>query len=76
MLLCIAATHVLGVATAGLMDRTRLLQGLIAVIPTVIFVPLGMRMTRLISAKLFNRMIIALVIAMEIRLIWQAAAMG
>ena len=73
MFLAISLTHVIGVAGAGLMDRTRLIQGLIAVIPTVLFVPLGMRMTRLISQKLFNRLIICLVIAMEAKLIWQLA---
>lgn len=76
MFLCISVIHVLGVSAAGLMDQARLMQGLIAVIPVVIFVPLGMRMTKLVSARLFNRMIIALVIAMEIKLIWQATAMG
>ncbi len=73
MFLGISAIHIAGVSTAGLMDQTRLLQGLVAVIPTVIFVPIGMRMTRTISQQLFNRLIIALVIVMEGKLIWQVA---
>ena len=73
MFLGISAIHIAGVSTAGLMDQTRLLQGLIAVIPTVIFVPIGMRMTRTISQQLFNRLIIALVIVMAGKLIWQVA---
>ncbi len=76
MFLAIATTHMVAVAGAGLMDQTRLLQGLIAVIPTVIFVPLGMRMTRMISQTLFSRLIICLVIAMEGKLIWQVATTG
>jgi len=47
------------------------LQGLLALIPVVVFVRLGMRMTRLISAKLFDRLIIGLIVVMEGKLVWQ-----
>ena len=73
MFLGISVVHIAAVSGAGLMDQTRLLQGLIAVIPTVIFVPIGMRLTRAISQKLFNRLIVGLVIVMECKLIWQVA---
>lgn len=73
MFLAISFSHIAGVAVAGLMDRERLVQGLVAVAPVVIFVPLGMRMTRLIGQKLFDRLIVALVVVMEIKLIWQLA---
>jgi hypothetical protein len=73
MFLGISVVHISAVSGAGLMDQTRLLQGLIAVIPTVIFVPIGMRLTRAISQRLFNRLIVGLVIVMECKLIWQVA---
>ena len=73
MFLAISLSHVAAVAGAGLIDQTRLMQGLVAVIPTAIFVPLGMRMTRMVSQTLFNRLIVCLVIAMEAKLIWQVA---
>ena len=76
MFLAISLAHVAAVSGAGLMDRTRLLQGLIAVIPTVIFVPIGMRLTRTISQLLFNRLIVGLVIVMECRLIWQVVTIA
>ncbi len=76
MFLAISVSHIAGVLTAGLMDQTRLLQGLIAVVPTVLFVPIGMRMTRLISQTLFNRVIVGIVVVMELKLIWQAAISG
>lgn len=70
--LVMAATHLVAVSGFGLMDQERLVQGLIAVVPVLIFVPIGMRMTRAISQTLFNRLIITLVIVMEFKLIWQA----
>jgi hypothetical protein len=72
MFLVIAGVHLIGVSGAGLMDRTRLLYGIIAAVPTVIFVELGMRTTKKISPKLFNRIILAFVVAMESRLIYKA----
>jgi hypothetical protein len=72
MFLCISGVHVAAVAGGGLLDVQRLGEGLLAVIPTLLFVPLGMRMTRLLSPQLFNRIIIACVVAMEARLIWKA----
>lgn len=71
MFLVIATVHVVAVAGGGLMDSSRMLQGLIAVIPTLLFVPLGMRTTRFLSPRLFNRLILLCIIAMEARLIWK-----
>ncbi len=53
------------------MDEARLYEGLLALIPTALFLPLGMRMTNLFSTKLFNRIIIFLIVIMEIKLVWQ-----
>lgn len=72
MFLCISGMHLVSVAGAGLMDTTRLLNGAIAAIPTVIFVQLGMRTTKHISPKQFNRIILGFVVIMECRLIWKA----
>lgn len=71
LFLAISATHVLAVAGAGLMDRTRFIEGLLALIPMAMFLPVGMRMSRHIGARTFNRLIIGLVVVMEIKLIWQ-----
>jgi uncharacterized membrane protein YfcA len=72
MFLVIAGTHLISVSGAGLMDTTRLVNGAIAAIPTIIFVELGMRTTKKISPKLFNRIILAFVVTMECRLIYKA----
>jgi uncharacterized membrane protein YfcA len=72
MFLAISGAHVLAVSGGGLLDEARLTEGLLALIPTVLFLPLGMRMTNLISAKLFNRIIILLIVIMELKLVWGA----
>ncbi|NQU71298.1 MAG: sulfite exporter TauE/SafE family protein [Rhodospirillales bacterium] len=71
MFLAISGTHVLAVSGAGLMSEARLYEGLLALIPTALFLPLGMRMTNLFSTKIFNRIIICLIVIMEIKLIWR-----
>ena len=71
LFLAVSSAHLVAVAGFGLFDQERLLQGLLALIPVVVFVRLGMRMTRLISAKLFDRLIIGLIVVMEGKLVWQ-----
>jgi hypothetical protein len=71
MFLVIAGTHVAAVSGIGLMDQERLLQGLLAVVPTMIFVQIGMWTTPYISKKWFDRIVIAIIIAMEAKLLWQ-----
>ena len=74
MFLAISTTQVVAVSTFGLMDQERMIQGLLALIPTMLFTPLGMRTTRLISQKLFSRLIVGLVMIMEAKLAWQIVA--
>ncbi len=71
MFFAIGLTHVICIAGFGLFDATRATQGLWMVIPTLLFVQLGMWTTRLISPKWFSRVIIGIVIVMEAKLIWQ-----
>jgi len=71
LFLAVSAGHLAAVSGFGLFDQERVMQGLLALIPVVIFVRLGMRMTRLISAKLFDRLIIGVIVAMEGKLVWQ-----
>ena len=76
MFLSISVTHVFGVAVAGLYDQERLIQGLLAIIPVLICIPFGMRMTQRVSPKLFNRVIICVIAAMEVKLIWGLVSAG
>lgn len=66
----ISVTHVFGVGIAGLYDQERIVQGLLAIIPVMIFIPLGMRLTEKVSARVFNLVIIAIIAAMEVKLVW------
>jgi hypothetical protein len=71
MFMVIAGVHLAAVSSLGLMDSERMLQGAWAIIPTIIFVQIGMWTTPYISPKWFNRLIITFVVAMEFKLIWQ-----
>jgi len=71
MFLVISGAQTLAVSGIGLMDQERLLQGLIAVIPTLAFVQLGIWTTPYISRKWFNRIVLAMIVVMELKLIWQ-----
>ncbi len=71
LFLAVSASHLAAVSGFGLFDQERVAQGLLALIPVVVFVRLGMRTTRLISAKLFDRLILGVIAAMEAKLVWQ-----
>jgi uncharacterized protein len=70
LFLSISVTHVVGVGVAGLYDQERIFQGLLAIIPVVIFIPLGMRLAKRVSARVFNLMIVGIIAAMEVKLVW------
>lgn len=70
LFMSISVAHVLGVGIAGLYTSERIVQGLLAVIPVMLFIPLGMRMTKKISPRAFSLVIIALIAAMEVKLVW------
>ncbi len=70
LFMSISVTHVLGVGVAGLYDQERIVQGLLAILPVMIFIPLGMRLTKRVSPRVFNLLIIAIIALMEVRLVW------
>jgi uncharacterized membrane protein YfcA len=71
LFLAVSTGHLAGVSGFGLFDQERLILGCLALIPVVVFVRLGMRATRLISPKLFDRLILGLIVVMELKLVWQ-----
>lgn len=74
LFMSISVTHVFGVGIAGLYDQERIVQGLLAILPVMIFIPLGMRLTRKVSARVFNLIIVGIIAAMEVRLVWGLVA--
>lgn len=70
LFMSISVTHVIGVGVAGLYDQERIVQGLLAVIPVVLFIPLGMRLTQRVSPRIFSLIIVGIIAAMEVRLVW------
>lgn len=70
LFLSISGVHVFGMTVAGLYDQERVLQGLMAVVPVVLFIPLGMRLASKVSARMFNWVIVGIIAAMEVKLVW------
>ncbi|MBB43996.1 MAG: hypothetical protein CMM44_09570 [Rhodospirillaceae bacterium] len=69
MFLVIATTHLVSVASLGLLDYERLFQGTLAIIPTLAFTQIGMWTTRFMSPRIFNKLVIIFIIIMEIKLL-------
>jgi len=49
-----ALAHLSVVSVAGVLDRDTVIQGLLAIIPALIFIPIGVRARRLISQRGFD----------------------
>jgi uncharacterized membrane protein YfcA len=60
------------VASFGLVDEERLLEGLVALVPIALGLPLGIRLARRIDRRVFNWCLLAMLWALEVRLLWQA----
>ncbi len=73
LFMSISGMQVVAVGIAGLYDAERVVQGLLAIIPVAVFVPLGMRMASRISPLAFKLMIVGVIGLMEVRLIWKLA---
>ena len=71
MFLGLTTTHFLFVLAAGLFDWQLFGQGILALIPIAVFLPLGMRVTPYISKAWFNRVIVTIIVVVEAKLIWQ-----
>ena len=55
----------------GLINAERAFQSLLACIPIAIFLPIAVWLSRFISNKAFNAVIVVLLIVIESRLIWR-----
>ncbi len=56
----------------GLMDGPRMLWGLAAVLPLLAFMPLGAWLAHRLSRRTFDRVILALLAVIAVRLVWQS----
>lgn len=56
----------------GLFTQTRLLEGLLALLPIVIVLPLSIRLAHRISRRVFDVILIVLMIVMEFKLLYNA----
>jgi len=67
-----ALSHLSVVTVAGILDRELLLQALAAIVPALIFIPIGVRARRLISPATFDRGIRLMLGVIGLRLIYTA----
>lgn len=67
-----AAAQLLVVSVSGVLDRATVLQSLIAIVPALIFIPVGVRARRLISRRTFDIGIRLLLGLMACRMLYSA----
>ncbi|HEX9835240.1 MAG TPA: sulfite exporter TauE/SafE family protein [Alphaproteobacteria bacterium] len=72
----LAATQMASVASFGLVDEERLLEGLVALAPIALGLPLGIRLARTLDRRVFNWCLLAMLWALEARLLWQGLRFG
>ncbi len=66
-----SVTQMVSMASFGLFSQERVLESVIAVVPTMIGVPLGVRLGRVIARETFDKIILGVLLILEARLIWQ-----
>jgi uncharacterized membrane protein YfcA len=66
-----SAVQIFSLANLGLWTGERLTEGLLALVPSVLGVPIGIRIARYIDARKFNWFLLGVLGLTEIRLIWQ-----
>lgn len=67
-------TQVIAFTWLGMLTTDRLVDGLVACVPVAIFLPLAVYISRFISPRRFNAIIIVLLVVIEARLIMKAFA--
>jgi uncharacterized protein len=66
-----SVVQMVSMASFGLFTEERVLESVIAVVPAMIGVPLGVRLGRVIARGTFDRIILGVLMILEARLIWQ-----
>lgn len=67
-----AAAHLSVVSIAGVLDRETVFQGLLAIVPAIVFIPVGVRARRFISQRVFDLIIRGMLAVMGLRLLYGA----
>ena len=68
--LLFSGAQIISMAKMNLLTGDRITIGLIVVVPTLLFVQLGIRLGRNISEKTFGRILLTLFVAMELKLVF------
>lgn len=67
-------TQMIAIYGFGLFSRERLLEGVLALIPVALTMPVGLRLGRLVSRRAFDAAVLALLFVMGVKLAWQGIA--
>jgi len=66
-----AGVQIVSLANLGLWSKERFVEGLLALVPSMLGMPLGIRLARHIDARMFNWCLMGVLVLTEARLIWQ-----
>ena len=64
-------TQLLALAQFGMFTGVRLVEGLIALVPILVVMPLSVRLSRLISRRVFDAILITLIAVMGLRFLYK-----
>ena len=67
-----AAAHLAVATFSGILSRELAMQGLLAIVPAIVFIPIGVRARRFISPETFDRFIRIMLAIMGLRLLYTA----
>lgn len=68
--LTFSVAQLFAATTSGLFTSQRLIMGLVALVPTLLFTRLGIQFSRKVSQDLFQKILLFVFVLMEIRLLW------
>jgi len=69
-------TQALALSGFGMLDRVRLVEGLLAVLPIIVVLPLSVRVAQRISRRVFDTILITLIAVMGLRFLYKGLLGG
>ncbi len=76
LFLAFVLTQIPALMLAGLLTWERMLYSLVALVPVAAGMPIGARLAKLLSPQAFDRLILVLLVAIAMKLFWDAGLSG
>ncbi|HWM75482.1 MAG TPA: hypothetical protein VNQ53_17165, partial [Nocardioides sp.] len=74
LFLVFSFAQVVTLLALGAYTATLLLEGVLAIIPVAVMLPLGARLSRRLPARTFSHIVLVTLVAAAVALVWQALA--